>query len=479
MRLETDYLVVGAGAVGMAFADALVAGSDADVVLVDRRDAPGGHWHDAYPFVRLHVPSAYYGVNSTVLGSDAVDRHGRNAGMYELAGAAEICAYYSRVLHDVLLPTGRVRFLGMHEYLPADDGHRVVARLTGDVRDVVVRRALVDATYLEGQVPATHTPSFAVAPGVRLVPINGLVDVDGPIDDVVVMGAGKTAIDACLWLLDHDVDPDRIRWVRPRDMWLFDRAGWQPLDQVSTVMEGLSLELEALAQASTVDDLFRLLEQAGRLLRIDQDVVPTMFRCATVSAAELEQLRRIRNVVRRGRVQRIDPERVVLDDGEIAAGPTTLHVDCTAAGIRRRPARPVFEPGRVTIQAVRMCTPTFNAALIGYVEATRDDDAVKNLLCPPNPYPELAADWMSCFETTMLAARRWGAEPDLSAWLEGARVNLLRGVLAHAEEPRMLAAFERFGANVKPGMAAVRRLLEEQSAVPEQREAREEASASS
>jgi cation diffusion facilitator CzcD-associated flavoprotein CzcO len=55
--IETDYLVVGAGAAGMAFVDALIADCDADVVMVDRRHRPAGHWNDAYPFVRLHGPS--------------------------------------------------------------------------------------------------------------------------------------------------------------------------------------------------------------------------------------------------------------------------------------------------------------------------------------------------------------------------------------------------------------------------------------
>ncbi|OWY61309.1 hypothetical protein B7486_64465, partial [cyanobacterium TDX16] len=62
---STDYLVMGAGAVAMAFTDALLeASEDATVVLVDRRDRPGGHWNDAYPFVRLHQPSSFYGVSS-------------------------------------------------------------------------------------------------------------------------------------------------------------------------------------------------------------------------------------------------------------------------------------------------------------------------------------------------------------------------------------------------------------------------------
>jgi cation diffusion facilitator CzcD-associated flavoprotein CzcO len=88
--IETDYLVVGCGAAGMAFVDSLLDACTAQVVMVDRRDAPGGHWNEAYPFVRLHQPSAYYGVNSSPLGSETIDRHGRNVGLYERAGAAEI-----------------------------------------------------------------------------------------------------------------------------------------------------------------------------------------------------------------------------------------------------------------------------------------------------------------------------------------------------------------------------------------------------
>src|SRR6476660_3054376 len=106
--IETDYLVVGAGAAGMAFTDSLISHSDAEVVMVDRRHRPGGHWNDAYPFVRLHQPSAFYGVNSRVLGNDAIDETGPNAGLYERATAAEICAYFGAVLDEHLLPSGQV-----------------------------------------------------------------------------------------------------------------------------------------------------------------------------------------------------------------------------------------------------------------------------------------------------------------------------------------------------------------------------------
>ena len=86
--IEVDYLVIGTGAAGMAFTDALISESDATVLMVDRRHGPGGHWNDAYPFVRLHQPSAFYGVNSRNLGEDRIDDTGPNAGFYERATAA-------------------------------------------------------------------------------------------------------------------------------------------------------------------------------------------------------------------------------------------------------------------------------------------------------------------------------------------------------------------------------------------------------
>jgi NADPH-dependent 2,4-dienoyl-CoA reductase/sulfur reductase-like enzyme len=127
--IETDYLVVGAGAAGMAFVDALIEAGDPDLVLVDRRHRPGGHWNDAYPFVRLHGPSALYGVNSRSLGGDRIEQTGPNAGYYPRATAAEICDYYQRVLDEQLLGSGRVRFFGMSDCVRAD---QFVSRLTGD-----------------------------------------------------------------------------------------------------------------------------------------------------------------------------------------------------------------------------------------------------------------------------------------------------------------------------------------------------------
>ncbi len=168
--LETDYLVIGAGATGLAFADTLLQQSDAHITLVDLHAQPGGHWNDAYPFVALHQPSAFYGVNSLALGNGRKDTTGHNAGMYELASGAEVSGYFHKVMHQQLLPTGRVRYLPMSRFVGMDEGAgRIEAILSGAQSQVKVRRKLVDARWFSPKVPATTRPKFSVAPGVRLV----------------------------------------------------------------------------------------------------------------------------------------------------------------------------------------------------------------------------------------------------------------------------------------------------------------------
>jgi NAD(P)-binding Rossmann-like domain len=91
--LNADYVIVGSGAVAMAFADTLLTDTEASIVMVDRRHKPGGHWNDSYPFVRLHGPSINYGVNSRPLGTGRVDQVGLNKGLHELAGVAIAMCY--------------------------------------------------------------------------------------------------------------------------------------------------------------------------------------------------------------------------------------------------------------------------------------------------------------------------------------------------------------------------------------------------
>lgn len=457
-KLETDYLVVGCGAAGMAFTDSLIADSDADVIIVDRRHAPGGHWNEAYPFVRLHQPSAYYGVNSLLLGNDAIDRDGPNRGLYEQASAPEICAYFDRVMQKHLLPSGRVRYFPMCDYIGE---HRFVARLSGDRYEVKVRRKRVDANYLEPSIPASCAPPFELEPGVRCVAVNDLARLAEPAAGYVIIGAGKTAIDACLWLLQTGVAPGDIRWIKPREAWLLNRVFTQCRELVGNLLEGLSLQMEAAAQAKSLADLFDRLNASAQLLRIDERVAPTMFRGPTVSAGELEQLRRIEDVVRLGRVRRIERRAIVLDDGTIPTSPDHLHVHCAAYGLNPAPSVAMFTDDCITLQPIRTGLIPFNAALVGFVEATRHGTAEKNRLCPPNRLPNVPLDWVRGTLIGTNADYLWSKEPDISAWLERARLNPSRGLRQRGAEPRVRQAMKRYADNVRPGLARLSQFLAE------------------
>ncbi|WP_079096430.1 NAD(P)-binding protein [Mycobacterium tuberculosis] len=423
--IETDYLVIGAGAMGMAFTDTLITESGARVVMIDRACQPGGHWTPAYPFVRLHQPSAYYGVNSRALGNNTIDLVGWNQGLNELAPVGEICAYFDAVLQQQLLPTGRVDYFPMSEYL-GDGRFRTLA---GTEYVVTVNRRIVDATYLRAVVPSMRPAPYSVAPGVDCVAPNELPKL-GTRDRYVVVGAGKTGMDVCLWLLRNDVCPDKLTWIMPRDSWLIDRATLQPGPTfVRQFRESYGATLEAIGAATSTDDLFDRLETAGTLLRIDPSVRPSMYRCATVSHLELEQLRRIRDIVRMGHVQRIEPTTIVLDGGSVPATPTALYIDCPADGAPQRPAKPVFDADHLTLQAVRGCQQVFSAAFIAHVEFAYEDDAVKNELCTPIPHPDCDLDWMRLMHSDLGNFQRWLNDPDLTDWLSSARLNLLADLL--------------------------------------------------
>jgi hypothetical protein len=454
--LETDYLVVGAGASGMAFTDALIADSDADVVIVDRRHAPGGHWNDAYPFVRLHQPAAYYGVNSLPLGSETIDRFGLNRGFYAQAGAAEIRAYYERVMNERLLPSGRVRYFPMCEYA---GNRRFASRLSGDEYEVKVRRKEVDGRYLEPSIPATYPPPFEVSPEARCLPPGDLPRVTERADGYVVIGAGKTSADTCLWLLANGVPPDDIRWIKPREIAFLNRAYTQGGELVGSLYDGFSLQLEAAAQASSIDDLFARLCAAGQLLRVDETVPPTMYTAATCNVAEVEALRCIRSVVRLGRVRRIDRDRIVLDEGSIPTSPRHIHVHCAAPGLTIAPGVPIFTSERVTLQPIRSGQIPFNAALTGFVEATGRDPAAQNGLCPPNPMPDVPLDWARGMLTSMNADRSWSEQQDIAGWLERARLNISRGLKARSEDLQVQQARKRLKANVLPGLQNLMRMV--------------------
>lgn len=458
-RIDTDYLVVGAGAMGMAFTDALIDHEDVHVTLVDRRLTAGGHWNDAYPFVQLHQASLFYGVASTVLGSGELQRTGPETGLQERARQPEIQAYFDSLLHRRLLTSGQVTFLGGSEH-HADGATQVVTSLvSGESVEVAVRRRVVDATYLAPTIPATTPPPFEVDDGARVVPVNDLARLAAAPRHFVVVGSGKTATDGIVWLLRNGVDPDRITWVRPREPWMLNRVVVQP-DPV--VAQGFAADLlEAAEGAASLDELFLGLEAAGALLRIDLDVVPTMAKAPTLGTWELELLRTIERVVRLGHIRRVTPGELVLDGGRVPLPADTLVVHCAASGLAYPPMVPIWSPDAIRLQTVRAGFPCFNAALIGYVEATRDDDRERNRLCPPNTLPDDPLSWTRMQVLGTLAARTFGAEPDIASWADECALNPARIGTARRDDPAVAAARARVARHAEPGLAQLAALAGE------------------
>lgn len=452
-QLETDYLVIGAGASGLSYVDTLVSRTDADVLLVDRRHAPGGHWLDAYPFVRLHQPSAYYGVGSRVLGHDRIDAEGPNAGFYERASAAEICAYFKEVLEQHLLPTGRVRFRGQTQWLgEAAAGHHLVSLLTGEETVVKVRRRVVDATYVQSEIPSRHQPTFDIEPGCRVVPPNALVDLDFPASGFTVIGAGKTAMDTCSWLLDAGVDPDSIRWIRHRESWLFERTWFQPLELVGCWLQMTANWIEAAAAAEDGLGFGHDLEERGVFVRIDPAREANLFRGATISLREVEALRSIEHVVRQGKVRAVGTGRIVLEEGEVSTNPSHVHVDCTASGVPYRADRPAFEPGRITLLYVTFGIAPWSAATVAALESVELGDDERNRLSPPVSFPGDIRMALPAVYAALSGQAARMRNPEVTEWNDGCRLNPSRGAAGHGDDPQVADAYSRIFSTFGPAM---------------------------
>ena len=224
------------------------------------------------------------------------------------------------------------------------------------------------------------------------------------------------------------------------------------------MIEGVSLYLEAAAEAEDRNDLFRRLEDCGQLLRLDPRTTPTMFRCATVSRVELDALRTIEQVVRKGKVRGIGP----------TTSPWTKVRYRPAAGrftstvrLRAYPCRgpgPSSNQGALPFNKSESCQPILSAALAAFVETSRTHDEERNLLCPANPYPNDAEDWV---RTTLIAQEaqvRW-SEPDIYAWLEQSRLNAARGLGDHRADPNMQTSLHRLLTNQTGAIDNLTRLL--------------------
>ncbi len=463
---EVDYLIIGAGAVGLAFADMLVQESDATLAIIDRNAQPGRHWIFAYDFVRLHQPSEFYGVESVRLGEAKRDQAGWNKGYFELATGAEVLSYFDRVMQDQLLPSGRVTYLPSSEYL--GDG-RVRDLSAGTETRFSVRRKIVDATYFGTTIPAHHTPSFSLDDEVDLITPNEISSLWARDRDrfqsVCILGAGKTGMDVGVHLIERGLSGTAISWVMPRDSWLMNRATLQPGSEFfESTMSAQATQMRALAQADSVERLFEYLERSGIMLRLDQTVEPEMYHCAIISAAEIALLQQIGTIIRKGHVQHITRSQMTLNQGSVAMPDRTLYIDCTASAVTRHPQTEIYRDNLITLQIARTCQPAFSAAIIGLIETLDMNDSQKNELCRPLPLPDTPRDYFSVALTNMMNQYVWSRTPEIKDWMMRSRLDGFTRRIAEVTEQdaRAHAILNTFRQNLPSAVANIQDLMRKQ-----------------
>jgi len=470
MQIETDYLIVGAGAVGLAFADTLLdEDPDCHITIVDKHSRPGGHWNDGYSFVALHQPSAAYGVNSKEMCPDRVDTSGHNKGLYPLAKHAEIIAYCSELMTERFIPSGRIEYLPLTEYFAGEKGkHSARSILSGEEHEIAVRRKLVDGTWFQTSVPSTHSPSFAIADGTRFAVPGDLpqlwLEADNLPVHYCVIGGGKTAMDTVVWLLEAGVVPERIGWVRPRDSWMFNRKFLQPakhcMEDLAKFQVGLT---ESAREASDGDELFAKAEECNLMLRIDPDVTPKMFHFAVISEAEVAMLRKVSRVHRDGRVTALEPAAMMFGEKRVEMPGGTLFIDCTATAIKfedRADKRPFFDGDTITIQIVQAPLIPYSAALAAFVEANFETDEEKNALMPLCPQTDATSTYPYALMVNLMSNAILAANEKVTAWNAKSRLHPLGPTIAkmRAENDPRLAQLMEARTKIQEDMPHVIRL---------------------
>ncbi|MEM9086500.1 MAG: NAD(P)-binding protein [Pseudomonadota bacterium] len=468
--LETDYLIIGAGAVGLAFADTLLdEDPDCHITIVDKHAKPGGHWNDAYPFVALHQPSATYGVNSMEMCPDRRDTRGHNAGLFPLAPHSEILAYYSKLMSERLLPSGRVEYLPMTEYAGGKSGeHRTKGILSGEDHTIKVRRKLVDGTWFKTSVPSTHKPAFEIAEGTRFAVPGDLPalwkDTSDLPDHYVIIGGGKTAMDTGVWLLEAGVPADKIGWVRPRDSWMFNRKLLQPAYHAIEDLVKFQVDLvEAATASETGEEMFAELGRRGTMLRLDESVTPKMFHFAVISEGEVALLRQITNVYRQGHVTRIEPGAMHLASETVNLPEKTLFINCSATAVPfsvRDNTRPFFDGDTITLQLAQVPFVPYSASLAAFIEANFETDEEKNALCPPAPLTDSTATYPYAVMANLMSTAILSANEKVNAFNAKSRLHPTGPAVARMmkEGDSRLAKLATIGDTIKSNMPGVIKL---------------------
>ena len=169
-------------------------------------------------------------------------------------------------------------------------------------------------------------------------------------------------------------------------------------------------------------------------------------------------IRSIKDVIRLGRVQGIELDKIILEQGTVPTSPNNLHIHCAAPGLRLVPNLPIFAEDKITLQAIRSGSAPFAAAITAYLEVTRDNIKEKNKLAPPNPYMDIPTHLIRSTLISLNADYQWSQQADIADWLQRSRLNLVRGIPQRMSEPRVQQAMKRFAENALKAVVNLQQL---------------------
>ena len=418
-KVTCDYLIVGAGTACLSFVDTLVAlREDATFVIVDRNSSPGGHWTSAYPFVTVHQPSCYYGVRSLPLGK--LDKNGKELwDINDRATGKEVCEYYERVTEN-LKATGRVRtYFGANYEGEATDAATGDANSNSNNYNDASAKITHAITTKDGQsinikcTKVVQSETNVVVPSMRKgvpFPIDGSVvhtissnelpnHIGNNQQKYMVIGAGKSGIDAICYLLDYaKVHPDQITWIVSQSAWYWQLDTMFPNPKPGKKFwKALSNAFfDPFLKAKSADEAFLIMEKVGVMTRVDPDDehFPRIFKGASLCFSEIMNLRSLENVVKnKGRVTSITSNEVVFQNGahSIPFSPSdTLVVDCMTMDsygyFNFENDFKFFNPHKIRLgPTTAVFNPSHTSTQVAFLEAEFSDsaagDATKNSFC--------------------------------------------------------------------------------------------------
>ena len=236
----------------------------------------------------------------------------------------------------------------------------------------------------------------------------------------------KTAMDTCQWLLWRGMKPADIASIRPRDAWLINRAiiqlGAEFADRTAA---GIRAQNQAIMGAASIEDLFERLITSGWLLRLDDNVQPTVYRCAVVFADGVRTATPcVRNIVSTsGHVQHIERGKIILDRGTVPPIPGTLHIKLLCGWRGDAPGR-TGVPRQSHHCAAREPVP---AGIYASLSLLTSKSLIPTTLSGTNYVPRflirkptLIGSELRC--RTNRAYLQWSEDDHLQEWLDNARL---------------------------------------------------------